>query len=317
MRKRTQEEFIMLANEIHNNRYDYSCFVYNGSFENGEIICQQHGKFIQCPSNHLKGYGCKRCSDNEQTLGIDNFIIKAHEIHENKYNYSKFEYVNAKTNGIIICNLHGEFKQTPTNHLSGKGCTECGINKRTANITFTQEEFITKANAVHKNKYCYDNTNYINNATEIDIGCHEHGIFTQIPRCHLQGDGCPNCKHKNQSLVAAYLQQHNIKFETKSIHIDEKRYIPDFFLSEYKIMIEYNGHQHYEPVKFGSLTNEEAKQAFIKQQSRDEIIRQYCKVNDIILLEIDGRIVYGEEKIKIYLDEFFNKFMIKENKWLI
>ena len=42
------------------------------------------------------------------------------------YDYSKVEYINAKTKICIICKIHGEFWQTPSNHLMGKnGCQEC------------------------------------------------------------------------------------------------------------------------------------------------------------------------------------------------
>lgn len=37
------------------------------------------------------------------------FIQKAIQVHGNKYDYSKIEYINAKTKIIIICKEHGEF----------------------------------------------------------------------------------------------------------------------------------------------------------------------------------------------------------------
>lgn len=45
------------------------------------------------------------------------FIDKANSIHNNQYDYSKFEYKNNKTKGIIICQVHGEFNQAPSNHI--------------------------------------------------------------------------------------------------------------------------------------------------------------------------------------------------------
>lgn len=54
------------------------------------------------------------------------FIDKAKIIHRNKYDYSKVEYVNYVTKVCIICPIHGEFWQTPKNHLNGSGCSLCG-----------------------------------------------------------------------------------------------------------------------------------------------------------------------------------------------
>lgn len=57
------------------------------------------------------------------------FIECANKTHNNKYNYSKVEYVNNKTKVCIICPEHGEFWQAPHSHLKGKGCPICSESK--------------------------------------------------------------------------------------------------------------------------------------------------------------------------------------------
>ena len=59
---------------------------------------------------------------NDKTI---EFITKAKEIHGDKYDYSKVEYINCDTKVCIICLEHGEFWQTPSSHLDGKGCPIC------------------------------------------------------------------------------------------------------------------------------------------------------------------------------------------------
>ena len=56
----------------------------------------------------------------------EEFIAKAREVHGEKYDYSKVEYINNRTKVCIICPIHGEFWQTPSNHLHGYECKECG-----------------------------------------------------------------------------------------------------------------------------------------------------------------------------------------------
>lgn len=56
----------------------------------------------------------------------EDFIQQAHSTHGDKYDYSKVEYVSAKTKVNIICNLHGEWSTTPDHHLRASGCPECG-----------------------------------------------------------------------------------------------------------------------------------------------------------------------------------------------
>lgn len=55
------ESFIKKANEVHNNKYDYSCTKYSNSKELVKIKCNQHGIFCQIPYSHLKGIGCRKC----------------------------------------------------------------------------------------------------------------------------------------------------------------------------------------------------------------------------------------------------------------
>lgn len=57
------------------------------------------------------------------TLG--DFLKKAKQVHGDKYDYSKVEYVNSKTKICIICPIHGEFWQRPNDHLNGHGCPNC------------------------------------------------------------------------------------------------------------------------------------------------------------------------------------------------
>lgn len=53
----------------------------------------------------------------------EEFVNEANKIHNGKYDYSKVNYIDSNTKVCIICPIHGEFWQTPINHLCGKGCT--------------------------------------------------------------------------------------------------------------------------------------------------------------------------------------------------
>lgn len=54
------------------------------------------------------------------------FIEKAKLIHGDKYDYSKINYLNANTKVNIICKEHGEFLQTPAQHINMKhNCPKC------------------------------------------------------------------------------------------------------------------------------------------------------------------------------------------------
>lgn len=61
---------------------------------------------------------------------LTNFVERASEIHNGRYDYSNTQYINMNTKISIICKVHGEFFQSPNNHLKGQGCPTCGKIKQ-------------------------------------------------------------------------------------------------------------------------------------------------------------------------------------------
>ena len=133
--KRTEEEFKELAGKIHNNEYDYSKVEYINSHLPVKIICPEHGEFSQTPSAHLNGQGCKKCgiekSASSNRRSNQEFIKTSKEIHGDKYDYSKVNYVNSDTPVEIICKKHQvSFFPSPGNHIGQKtGCPICKESK--------------------------------------------------------------------------------------------------------------------------------------------------------------------------------------------
>ena len=126
------------------------------------------------------------------------FINKARKIHGDKYDYSKVEYINNHTKVCIICPIHGEFWQTPSSHLRGRGCLQCAIEENKKNARrFTTDIFKERAKKVHGDKYDYSKVEYVNNTTKVCIICPIHGEFWQTPKGHLRGDGCMRCGRSN------------------------------------------------------------------------------------------------------------------------
>lgn len=88
----------------------------------------------------------------------------------------------------------------------------------------TKDEFISRSNTIHGNKYNYENINYINTQTKILINCKLHGNFEQLPNAHLRGQGCPKCnggiRYNLQDFKEKSNKVHNNKYDySKSIYI--------------------------------------------------------------------------------------------------
>ena len=133
-------------------------------------------------------------------LTTEEFIKKAREMHGDRYDYSKVEYVSYRSKVCIICPKHGEFWQRPDIHLQGKGCPKCGRERIAASSSKSSEQFLQDAKKVHGNKYDYSKAKYVDWQTKVVIICPVHGEFTQFPSSHLQGNGCPKCGKDRTSL---------------------------------------------------------------------------------------------------------------------
>jgi len=200
--KYSNNEFIKKAEEIHGNKYDYSKTLYNGMYDNIIIICKKHGEFTQLPTTHInKGCGCTECGKEKISemfkSNTNDFIIKAKEIHGDKYDYSKVNYTFSDEIVTIICKEHGDFYIIPNSHLRGSACFKCGKIKSGLSNRKTIEEFIIQATKIHDNKYDYSKTIYTTNKESVTIICKTHGEFKQNPFTHLNGScGCIKCNKK-------------------------------------------------------------------------------------------------------------------------
>lgn len=144
---------------------------------------------------------------------LDKFLDKVKKIHNNTYDYSLVEYTGLKNKITIICKIHGQFNQTPNNHLYKKnGCPICGGTEK-----LTKENFINKANIKHKYKYDYRLVDYKNFYTKVNIICKSHGVFKQTPGNHMTGHGCSVCvglkKLTTQEFIDRSNEIHNHKYD--------------------------------------------------------------------------------------------------------
>jgi hypothetical protein len=101
-----------------------------------------------------------------------NFIQKVNKVHDGFYSYNKVNYINARTKITITCPVHGDFEQLPYNHLIGKGCNRCSVDRNKNIFTKSISEFIIQSDIIHKNFYDYSKVNYVNDSIKIDIIYH-------------------------------------------------------------------------------------------------------------------------------------------------
>ena len=282
-------------------------------------------------------YPCPLCRKESQfeknAISYEDWIDRFKSNERNKkYDYSKSEiYYEEGDNKAkvynIKCNVkglngkkHGVFGQEglrALNHANGNAqCPKCGCEDK-------QKEFIQQSNEIHGNKYVYDkvdfcdkdsvikkeNGNYTSYIRKVLIGCKKpnHGYFFQNTSIHKTGAGCPICREsKGENYIDSLLKskfggkytilrENDATFKTL---MGKKGLLPyDFYIPELKVLIEYDGEQHFYPV-FGSsdytrnltynttFTNDNLKNNFIKTNT--EGIRLIRVPYTMEFNEIDG-----------------------------
>jgi len=224
-----KEQFIEKAIKVHGDKYDYSKVDYINSSTKVCIICHEkdnegneHGEFWQRPSEHLRNE-CPKCANLKRArfgrFSVQQFIDKAKEVHGDKYDYSKVNYINSSTKVCIICPEHGEFWMTPCAHIYSKqGCPKC------KGIGLDNEEWIKKFKEVHGDKYDYSKVQYTNSKTKVCIICPEHGEFWQTPYKHYhKHQGCPKCGNISKGKLHRLTTEEFIE-KSKKIHGDKYDY---------------------------------------------------------------------------------------------
>lgn len=199
VRKKTTEEFIKEAREIHGDKYDYSLVKYEHNKCDIQILCPIHGIFYQRPFNHIiSKQGCIKCKKQKPRKTTEQFIIEAREIHGDKYDYSKVEYILALNKVNIICSIHGIFKQKPSEHLQGYGCSLCA-----GNIKKIHDIFVQQVNEAYNGTYEVIGE-YLDAHTKIKFRCVEHDQeYEQTPNDFLRKRiGCLKCQPVGWSRAA-------------------------------------------------------------------------------------------------------------------
>jgi len=234
-----EKKFIERSKLIHGQSYSYEKVNYVNSSLSVVVTCHVHGDWNITPSNHLMRKGCARCGASraakERSLDAkERFCGEASSLHGNKYDYSKFEWINARTKGVIICPDHGEFRQSSNSHLRPSGCPKCGdLERADSLVDRCRASFVEESRSIHGAFYDYRKVNYKGAKIPVAIGCPRHGSFFQTPSDHKSGYGCMGCgvdkvrefnrKDTPEDFLRKSRDRHGDKYDYSSVnYVDAK-----------------------------------------------------------------------------------------------
>ena len=244
--KLTQEQVVARAVSVHGNKYSYEMVEYKDANTKIKILCPEHGVFEQTPANHVNlGKGCPGCYGNKK-MTKESFIEKAQLIHGDFYDYTLVNYKNNHEKVTIKCEKHGEFEQTPHNHLMGRKCWLCSNEERSVAQIKSNEVFVNEAKKVHGDKYGYAMVAYTSAQEKVTIHCPEHGFYEQTACHHISGQGCPKCGDMS-SADSSRLSIYEFIEKARSVHGDKYDYSKvDYINSRLKVVISCPDHGDFE-----------------------------------------------------------------------
>ena len=196
------------------------------------------------------------------------FIIKATEIHGNKYDYSRVTDADKKSyvKVEILCPLHGSFIQEAGYHIKGSGCPECGRLSRNYKLKrqLNVDEFIKASKEIHGDKYDYSQVVsdcYSGGRPMVTLICATHGAFKVNAKDHVGNrlSRCPSCSRGEsygEYLIRRYLENLNIEFIKEHTFDDllspftGKKLRFDFFIPSSNVVIEFDGEYHFTESKW-------------------------------------------------------------------
>lgn len=245
--------------------------------------------------------GCPKCSNR---MPITNEIIDEKLIGRNIKRLENC--ISGKKKilfGCLIENCNYKWKTTAGSVIgkNNSGCPKCAGK---SSLTDEMIDEILKGRNIKR----LDNT--VNNKTKIEWQCLLEScnyVWKTTPNKVVGNTetGCPLCAciGQNEKLMFGILKENNVDVEyqygIKNINPKERALKFDFYFTKQKTAIEYNGKQHYEIFSFSSDKSKN-EENFEYQQERDRYKKEFCKRNNINLIEIDGR-KYKSTKLKNYV----------------
>lgn len=304
-----------LNNPNIDDKLDLTEFFYSGSGKHSYVTCKicSH-KYLTTPHNLDHGKRCQKCEGCKRKITHDAF------------------YNNCIQHGITWFDKSGIINFDGSNSYVDIICKYCGciVNRRALDIyqnvgenscpccgsgqVYSHKEWLHKLQ-YHKPEV-FDRFEllgkYINTYTKIPIRCkkcgHEWGMN---PSKIWIGRGCPKCHiTSGEYYISYWLDNYSVNYTLEKtfddlIGLGGKKLRFDFYLPDYNILIEFDGHQHH---TFPNAYHKSIEN-FNKLQEHDRRKNDYCDLNNIYLIRINET-KSNYSIIKETIEESLNTYLL-------
>ncbi len=285
--RKTHEQFMTELHEINNNIEVLDNYITNSDKLRCRCIVDRF-EWEASPHSLLEGHGCPECANKLQNRrNNEQFLEELKLKHPTITPLGQLKRVNDSMKfHCDVCNY--EWETTPNVLLNKEmyyGCPKCNGFAPVSELEMIERLKIKNPNIEYISGY----SGIIKHAKFKCLSCN-HEWETPVNSV-LSGRGCPKCNRSHGELEIEKVLN-NIGAEYKAEHrfndCKDERTLPfDFYIESSNTCIEYDGEQHFKPVRFNkNMTDEQAKNKFESTQHRDRIKTNYCKDKGIKLIRI-------------------------------
>lgn len=256
-----------------------------------------------------RGKGCPECAKKNRAQKLCKKPAQYHQLaHDRKAEWLGPEVSNTTISTAWQCQTCGNIWQTSYAYLRASiGCPKCSIEKRANLRRISAKQYHRLA---HKDNLIWLGPEVLTTVTNTTWRC-------QVCNCEWQacyhnirkGTGCPNCKEsKGESRIAQILDFLGVAYKRQKWFDKCRNVRPlpfDFYLPDYKTLVEYQGEQHYNLREKGIYSD---PQDLKNLQYRDHIKADFAKENGLYLIVIPYTDFNNIESIVIdWLNSLQNK----------
>ena len=233
-------------------------------------------------------------------------------------NINKLEWKKEKTRKTVL-NKYGAPHISQTDYFKEK-IKDTYAKNRQKNLEYLQSKY---------NKNLYDFKDLVEkfgytNPENLKIAAERIGIslYKGFKYSFIDEDGIKNLKSyinspmsSGEFFISKFLEENNIKFihNKRFENCRDKLSLPfDFYLPDYNVCIEYQGEQHFKEIPFLTYCTHDKKVlnknevGLEERQHKDNIKKEFCKNNNIKLLE--PAYYHSNEEIKMIIIEALNLY---------
>lgn len=256
------------------------------------IICKcDCGNTVRCvlslmQNGRTKSCGCKKNENNE---------VYANMVGQKINKWTILEYISSNKMPKFVCQCEcGTIKKVNVYNLTKGKSKDCGCGRKEALSKAKSKDLTGKrfGKLIAIEKLPFSNKfKRVLYRCKCDCGNEIIVPSQSLVTLHTVSCGCILSYYN--MVIDKYLDEIKVPHKREhTVWIGNRWFRFDFYLPSYNLLIEYDGEQHYKPVRRFKCTDEEVAQKFNAIQEHDQLKNKYCFDNGINLL----RIPYWEHK---------------------